>query len=342
MDFASSLIIWPACSCFVFTRSSLIYNISWALPSSLDPINNMVCSPSSLPSWKTRFFSSFWSVMDTSLRTSLIPLMSSTACFKVFLRSEAFASSFSSSSCLKSRISACKSLMALMGSEVFFNSCLICVSWLSCSLIYCSAASAVTASILRTPAAMAVSLIILNKPIRPVSGTWQPPHNSIENSGSKVIILTFSPYFSPKSILAPDFSASDIGRSRSSWRWIFSLIFWLTRASIFMISSGETLEKCEKSNRRYVSVTNDPRWATWSPSTSLRAACSKCVAEWLFSMRRLRRESITVVTSPFNPEGKFLVMWMGKSFSLTTSRTSMASLPNLIIPVSPTCPPPSG
>ena len=42
------------------------------------------------------------------------------------------------------------------------------------------AASPQTASIRRTPAEIAPSVLILNKPISPVFFKWVPPHNSIE------------------------------------------------------------------------------------------------------------------------------------------------------------------
>jgi hypothetical protein len=65
----------------------------------------------------------------------------------------------------------------------------------------------------------------------------------MEKEGSKVIMRTFSPYFSPNNILAPAFSASAIGIFLSSFLVMFSLIFWLTRDSTSAISSSVILEK---------------------------------------------------------------------------------------------------
>ena len=72
----------------------------------------------------------------------------------------------------------------------------------------------VLASIRRMPDATAVSCVIRNKPSAPVAGECVPPHNSLDSPNP--IIRTRSPYFSPKSIMAPRFLASSKGRSRSS------------------------------------------------------------------------------------------------------------------------------
>ena len=70
-----------------------------------------------------------------------------------------------------------------------------------------SAPSPVTASTRRMPAAMPVSDTILKKPMSPVRRTCVPPQSSVEKSPMPRT-RTSSPYFSPKSAIAPDLIAS--------------------------------------------------------------------------------------------------------------------------------------
>jgi len=69
----------------------------------------------------------------------------------------------------------------------------------------------VIALIRRTPDAIDSSLVILNRPISPVARTCVPPQSSFEKIPSTPWIestRTFSPYFSPKSAMAPERIAS--------------------------------------------------------------------------------------------------------------------------------------
>ena len=78
--------------------------------------------------------------------------------------------------------------------------------------IKASAASPQTASILRTPAATAVSEVILNNPSSPVCPTCVPPQSSTLYAASMVTTRTTSPYFSPKSAVAPFAMASSLAK----------------------------------------------------------------------------------------------------------------------------------
>ena len=70
-----------------------------------------------------------------------------------------------------------------------------------------------TASIRRAPLPTELSERIANAPISAVERTWVPPQSSVEYSGIETTRTT-SPYFSPKSIIAPSFRASSIGVSK--------------------------------------------------------------------------------------------------------------------------------
>ncbi len=77
----------------------------------------------------------------------------------------------------------------------------------------------VSAVILRTPAEMLSSLIILKPPIEPSRSTWVPPQNSRLNacpiwslpSTPMPTTRTSFPYFSPNSAIAPSFCAWSLG-----------------------------------------------------------------------------------------------------------------------------------
>ena len=104
----------------------------------------------------------------------------------------------------------------------------------------------VRASILLTPAATPDSDTILKSLMLAVLATCVPPQNSLEKSPIHTT-LTFSPYFSPKSAIAPVFLASSIVIIFVS-TGIASAIFSLTISSTFLISSSVILWKCVKSN----------------------------------------------------------------------------------------------
>ena len=64
----------------------------------------------------------------------------------------------------------------------------------------------------RAPAPTELSLRITNGPISAVERTCVPPHSSTDQPPMSTT-RTMSPYFSPKSIIAPSFRASSIGVS---------------------------------------------------------------------------------------------------------------------------------
>ena len=112
-----------------------------------------------------------------------------------------------------------------------------------------TAAPAVIASMRRTLAALELSPCSLKTPISAVLRTCVPPHSSREYAPSPICtIRTTSPYFSPKSAIAPSARASSsvvvIGRTGSLRR-----THSLTRSSIARRSSGEIRSPWEKSKR---------------------------------------------------------------------------------------------
>ena len=75
---------------------------------------------------------------------------------------------------------------------------------------YANASPAVSASMRRAPEPTELSDVITNGPISAVQRTCVPPQSSREKPGISTT-RTSSPYFSPKSIIAPSFFASSIG-----------------------------------------------------------------------------------------------------------------------------------
>jgi len=98
----------------------------------------------------------------------------------------------------------------------------------------------VRAVILRTPAEMLSSLIILKPPICPVLSQCVPPQNSREKASSSSFSFaapiattrTSLPYFSPNSAIAPSFSASALGIT-TQVNGRLAAIFSLTKSSTF-------------------------------------------------------------------------------------------------------------
>jgi hypothetical protein len=86
-----------------------------------------------------------------------------------------------------------------------------------CARIHSNASTPHSASMRRTPLAMAPSETSTNTPISPVRFTCVPPHSSRLSgipSGptpGTVTIRTSAPYFSPNSAIAPSAFASAIG-----------------------------------------------------------------------------------------------------------------------------------
>ena len=124
----------------------------------------------------------------------------------------------------------------------------------------------VVASIRRTPAATPLSEAIANSPMSPVARTWVPPHSSVLKPGTDTT-RTLSPYFSPKSAMAPAAIASSVAFT-SVVTVVFFRIRALTIASISSHCSRVTALKCTKSNRSRSGATRDP-------------ACLTCAAQHL-------------------------------------------------------------
>mmetsp|Transcript_6516 Transcript_6516/g.19777 ORF Transcript_6516/g.19777 Transcript_6516/m.19777 type:complete len:216 (+) Transcript_6516:415-1062(+) len=114
-----------------------------------------------------------------------------------------------------------------------------------------------TASTLRTPAAIPVSLMILKMPMSVVFRTCVPPHSSIETPGTSITLTSFLSYFSPNMATAPRFMASsnDIDDAAVSCS---SAIQSLTILSTDSSSSGESGLEQLKSKRSLESSTREP------------------------------------------------------------------------------------
>ncbi|OPZ59194.1 MAG: hypothetical protein BWY87_01127 [Deltaproteobacteria bacterium ADurb.Bin510] len=133
-----------------------------------------------------------------------------------------------------------------------------------------------TASRRLTPAETELSLMILTRPISPVAAQWVPPQSSTETPPIETT-RTVSPYFSPKSAMAPMLTA----RSLSIWSTLIgksASTYWLTTASMRLICSALRASKWVKSKRARSSVTSEPLWCTCSPSTCCKPFWSRWVA----------------------------------------------------------------
>ena len=170
--------------------------------------------------------------------------------------------------------------------------------------------------------------------------TWIPPHNSLLSPNS--IIRTLSPYFSPNNAIAPCAIATWIGMLLCSFNFNCSSILWFTKSSTWRISSSVTLAKCEKSKRRWFGFTNEPFCSTCVPKIVLNPKCIKCVAEWFLEVD-VSKSVLTFATklaSIFS--GSCFAKWRIRLFSFLVSMISIVSLAETKVPLSPTCPPPSG
>ena len=202
-----------------------------------------------------------------------------------------------------------------------------------------------TASMRRTPAAIPASETILNPPISAVLLTCVPPHSSMDTPGTSTTRTT-SPYFSPNIAVAPFALASAMGISRAS-STTASPTQPLTRASICLSSSLVGARGALKSNRRRSKVTSEPACDTSSPTTSLSADCSRCVAVW-FALARRRDAAFTaaVTASPSrtgaSPITSQLCTKRRPPAALRQSFTASVAPPaTMISPSSPIWPPPS-
>ena len=147
----------------------------------------------------------------------------------------------------------CKARFEISPAEHFKVSAVLAISALS-AFIRDITLSPVTASIRRTPAATLDSEIILKSPIFAVLSICVPPQNSIDLS-FMFTTRTISPYFSPKSAIAPSLRASAMGISVFSTA-IPSSMAVFTKLSTFSVSSAVKAEKCVKSKRTALSFTS--------------------------------------------------------------------------------------
>ena len=103
----------------------------------------------------------------------------------------------------------------------------------------------VTASMRRTPAATPPSDVTAKRPMSPVARTWVPPHSSWLTSPT-VTTRTLSPYFSPKSAMAPPAMASSVLFTSVATGMLASTCS-LTRRSIVAQLSRETAPRSARS-----------------------------------------------------------------------------------------------
>ena len=205
----------------------------------------------------------------------------------------------------------------------------------------CKAFCPVTASTRRIPAATPLSETILRVPISPVRATCVPPQSSFELPISST--RTSSPYFSPKSIMAPVFWASSKDITFAEVAALVK-ISRLTISSTCLIWAAVMGALCVKSKRVLLASTKEPFCCTWSPKISRKALCRIWVALWLRMVSVLCSTSTSALmesptlsspsaTSPWWPNTS---AWILK-VSSTVKRTP--SLRNS--PLSPTWPPDS-
>ena len=133
-----------------------------------------------------------------------------------------------------------------------------------------AASGPVIASIRRTLAALEPSLTILKTPTSDVVRTCVPPQSSRETSSTS-IIRTSSPYFSPKSAIAPSSSALArvVCSARTGW---LPAIQPFTRFSTSASSSAESALPWVKSKRSLSGRTAEPACRTCVPSRRRSAA----------------------------------------------------------------------
>ena len=147
------------------------------------------------------------------------------------------------------------------------------------------AASPVSASMRRTPAATAPRETILNRPISPVRRTWVPPQ-----ARSNRTPLSPRPVVAHARRRAPH---RRISRRTGPWRRLHGLIgrhqpgrrprhsARMTRVDLGL-DHGESSRRERlgwvKSKRSRSGATSEPFWVTWSPRRRRSASCSRWVA----------------------------------------------------------------
>ena len=112
---------------------------------------------------------------------------------------------------------------------------------------WASAAPAVMASIRRIPCEELVSRVTTKGPISAVERTCVPPHSSRLTSGTSTT-RTCSPYFSPKSIIAPSSAARSRDVTKMWSGWLATTCSFTVR-STSASSSGVSGPAWRKSNR---------------------------------------------------------------------------------------------
>src|ERR671924_196581 len=208
--------------------------------------------------------------------------------------------------------------------------------------IFFAASPEVTASIRRAPEPTEPSERTTKGPISAVQRTCVPPHSSREKPGISTT-RTSSPYFSPKSIIAPSLRASSICVTNAR-TGRFSKIRSLTIRSTSARSSGVSAWGCVKSKRSLSGRTAEPAWRTCSPSTSRSARCRRCVAVWLVIVGKRTSHGTTARTR--SPAAKPLP-WKTSTWSspILYASASAARAPVSSCSMKPwslTWPPPSG
>ena len=107
---------------------------------------------------------------------------------------------------------------------------------------------------------------------------------------------TSSAYFSPNSIIAPDFCASSSGISSAPVA-VLARTSRLTISSTWRISSAVIGAVWAKSKRVFSGSTSEPFCCTWAPSTSRSALCIRWVTEWLRAVAA-RAATSTLASTP--------------------------------------------
>ena len=220
--------MFPACSLPPATSASLKAIVSEGFPPCCPPRITTILSPSARIAMATPFSSS--AVRSPKFRATIrMPSASSHARASDCASYDATCLRSSSTSLRAAAWSSCKRSTICNGCPWPCTTPSIRASVSAFSKIRRIAASPATASILRTPAEIALSDIILKKPMFPVFLTCVPPHSSTESPNFTT--RTRSPYFSPKRAMAPIALAAFIATSRNSSMGI------ARRTSIFTVSS---------------------------------------------------------------------------------------------------------
>ena len=149
-----------------------------------------------------------------SIFTTLMPFISTAIPLRVPLSARVFSFAISSICFLYASFSSTILRIAPARSGTLLKNDLAVRIVSAISSTSASAPTPVVASIRRTPAAIADSETILKKPIWPVAAACVPPQSSQESPN--LITRTVSPYFSPKSAIAPIASACSIVALRFS------------------------------------------------------------------------------------------------------------------------------